>query len=326
MSDTTGRLFLGVDTSNYTTSLALCGGGKLIKSVRRLLPVKDGECGLRQSDAVFLHTKALPELANELFSDPAYRPERLAAVGVSEKPRDAEGSYMPCFLAGISFAAAVSDAMRLPLFTFSHQAGHLMAGIATADHPEHTDLSPHKPFLAFHVSGGTTEALLVTPNVTSFSCKIVGGTTDASAGQIIDRCGVMLGLPFPCGKALDALSLTSDDRTKPKSSVSSTFFSLSGLQNQFEALHKGGASAEAVARFVFLSIAENLLRCTENLRKEYGELPVLYVGGVMSNTLIRERLSPLPGVSFASAGFSTDNAFGTALLSEKQYIRQGGAL
>ena len=305
------KLTLGVDTSNYTTSLALCRDGEIIKSVRRLLPVSDGKCGLRQSDAVFLHTKALPELADELFAGDEYSKEDLCAVGVSATPRDAEGSYMPCFLAGVSFATAVSLSCGVPLYRFSHQAGHIMAGLLSSGVGDY----PTKPFYAFHVSGGTTEALLVTPRDGTYLCEIIGGTNDASAGQIIDRTGVLFGLPFPCGAALDKLASSSEKVLPIQSRVTGGYFSLSGLQNKCEKFHADGETDADIARFLFGSIARNLQRATENIRAERGHAPVLYVGGVMSNSIIRAVLAKQKDVLFASPALSSDNACGIAALT-----------
>ena len=311
MTDT----YLGIDTSNYTTSLALCGGGKIIKSVRRLLPVKQGECGLRQSDAVFLHIKALPELSEELFSSELFVPGSLRGVGVSVSPRDAAGSYMPCFLAGVSFAAAAANSCRVPIYNFSHQAGHIMAGIYSSGRSELAESG----FLCYHVSGGTTEALYVKSAGDSFSCEICGGTTDASAGQIIDRAGVYAGLEFPAGKHLEKLALESSDK-KIGLCVSEKdgYFSMSGLQNKFEKYMQSGLSINDAARFVFESIAVALSRSLVSLRNKYGKnVPALFVGGVCSNSIIREILLKNESVYFASPELSSDNACGTALLCER---------
>ncbi len=308
------NLYLGVDTSNYTTSLALCADGKIIKNVRRLLPVADGACGLRQSDAVFLHTRALPELAEELFCDDTYAVSNLAGVGVSVAPRDAVGSYMPCFLAGISFASGIALSHRIPLYRFSHQAGHVMAAIASSGAPEQFT----GDFLSFHVSGGTTEALYVKNRNFHFDFTVTGGTNDASAGQIIDRAGVLLKLPFPCGKALDELSQKSEKKLPCGAlKTDGAYFSMSGLQNKFEKFVSSGENPADCAAFLFESISRALIKSTMALRETYGKLPVLFAGGVMSNSLIRARLENLENVYFASRELSSDNACGTALLCEK---------
>lgn len=310
------QLFLGVDTSNYTTSLCLVKDGKVIASIRRLLDVKPGSSGLRQSDAVFLHTKALPCLSKELFeSVKDYSSSDLTAVGVSSKPRDAKDSYMPCFLAGVSYASAISHALSIPLYTFSHQAGHIKAALYTCDF----EPGLNEKFISFHISGGTTEALLTTKTSVSYECEIVGGTNDASAGQMIDRAGVALNLQFPCGKALDYISKNSTKKLPLCVSSNGTYFSMSGLENKVQKYLDDGENPSDIALFLFESIAKSLEKCLVSLRDKYGNLPVVFAGGVMSNTIIRNRLSKLDNVYFATPEYSTDNACGTALLTYDNY-------
>ena len=194
---------LGFDTSNYTTSIAAFNG-ETGKNCSRLLDVRPGELGLRQSDALFSHIQRLPELADRLFADVDAR--EIAAVGVSTRPRAVEGSYMPCFLAGVSQAKVLANALHVPLFEFSHQQGHIAAACWSAERMDLLD----RPHLAWHLSGGTTELLLVEPDGLELKARRIGGTTDLSAGQLIDRTGQMLELGFPAGKALDRLSADSD--------------------------------------------------------------------------------------------------------------------
>ena len=311
------NFFLGVDTSNYTTSLCLVCDGKVVKSVRKLLPVKNGEKGLRQSDAVFHHTKALPELSEELFSGIDMSDGRLCAVGVSSRPRDAEGSYMPCFLAGYSYASGIAHSHNIPMYTFSHQSGHIAAAVYSSG--KDFSFFEELPFISFHVSGGTTEALNTAFNGETYLCKIVGGTNDASCGQIIDRAGVEMGLCFPCGKELDTLSKNSTKKLPLCVSFKDGYFSMSGLQNKAEKFLSDGEAKEDIAMFLFRSIASAIKKSSLHLRELYGNRPILYAGGVMSNSVIRKELGTLGNVYFASPELSCDNACGTALLAYKKF-------
>lgn len=311
--------FIGIDTSNYTTSLCLVCDGKVVANVRQLLPVKQGEKGLRQSDAVFLHTKALPLLSAELFSEYDISDGRLCAVGVSSKPRDAENSYMPCFLAGISYASAIAHSNKIPIYEFSHQSGHISAAVYSSGQNE--EIFENTKFISFHVSGGTTEALLTEFDGETYRCEICGGTNDASCGQMIDRAGVKMGMAFPCGKELDKLSENSSKKLKPVVSMKDAYFSMSGLENKVEFFMKSGEEYSDIAAFLFESIASALEKSSLHLRKVYGNLPIIYAGGVMSNSIIRERLSALDGTYFASVELSSDNACGTALLAYKKYMK-----
>lgn len=220
--------FLGIDTSNYTTSAAIYESHhNVLLQEKMLLPVKKGEKGIRQSDAVFHHTVQLPEIIDKLFKKTGKRD--ISAVGVSYAPRRLEGSYMPCFLTGISAATAVSRALSVPLYRFSHQEGHIAAALYSAGRLELLN----EPFIAFHVSGGTTEAVLVNPdNEHIINAEIVASSSDLKAGQAIDRVGVMLSLGFPAGPELEKLSEKSNAVFKIKPSMKNTDCSLSGVENK----------------------------------------------------------------------------------------------
>ena len=320
-------LFLGVDTSNYTTSAALVGEDvEVLLNCKLPLPVKEGERGLRQSDAVFHHVKNLPTAAREVREALKNAPEhRLAAVGCSATPRDAEGSYMPCFLAGLSSAEMTAAAAGIPLYRFSHQAGHVMAALvsATSGAADEREKYLKEPFLAFHVSGGTTDLLLCEPDDEKI-LKIteIGGSRDINAGQAIDRTGVLMGLSFPAGAAMDKAACAYEGRTAiPRISVDGTRANLSGIENKAQQLWEKTGDVGEVSAMTFGFLTRTLEEMTKNALKQHGNLPVLYAGGVMSSVFIRRMLSRY-GL-FADAAFSSDNAAGTAALAAYKWKRSG---
>ena len=304
-------MVVGFDTSNYTTSIA-CFDGVEGVNCSQLLPVKQGELGLRQSDAVFHHTKSLPELSGRLFS---HVQGTIEAVGVSTRPRAVDGSYMPCFMVGYSHAKMLSDAYRVPLFEVSHQQGHVAASLWSAKRMDLMD-TPH---LAWHLSGGTTELLLVEPEGKNVRCTRIGGTTDISAGQLIDRTGVMLGLPFPAGKHLDALSSTSQGREVFKVKCPDMEFSLSGVQNKVQQFHSGN-DAETAA-YALRCVAYAVRKATENALKRYPGLEVVFSGGVASNSMLRKLTEDLNPV-YCEPRYSADNAMGVAVLTHR-FLEEG---
>lgn len=311
-------LSLGIDTSNYTTSVALARGGRIIANLKAPLPVKEGECGLRQSDALFAHIKNLPTLAESLRE--ALAGEKPTVVGVSCRPRHVDGSYMPCFLGGVAAAETVAASLGVPLYRFSHQCGHLRAAMYAAE----WDALRYTEFGAFHISGGTTEMLYVKGHADGFTAEIIGGTRDLNAGQLIDRIGVMLGLSFPCGPALERLAMTN---TQPvphrRVKTEAGYIHLSGLENISRKLYEESKDAALVAAFVLQYLADAVVAMSRDLRAMRGEdTPILYAGGVMSNSLIREAVTAkLRNVRFATPAFSADNAAGIALLAEEAACR-----
>ena len=304
---------IGFDTSNYTTSVA-CFDGTDGHNVSKLLPVKQGELGLRQSDAVFAHIKSLPELSDRLFSH--VDPGSVEAIGVSTRPRAVEGSYMPCFMVGYSHAKMLSDYLHVPLIEVSHQQGHVAASLWSAGYMELMD----QPHLAWHLSGGTTELLLVEPEGRNVRCTRIGGTTDISAGQLIDRTGQLLHLPFPSGKHLDALSKEADSKEVFRVKCNGCEFSLSGVQNKVQQFHQRELNPTETAAYALRCIAGAVLTATQNALKSYPGMRVVFSGGVASNSMLRETLQPLNPV-FSQPQYSTDNAMGVAVLAHR--IQEG---
>ena len=300
---------IGFDTSNYTTSVAYFDGENGL-NCSKLLPVKQGELGLRQSDAVFAHIKGLPELSGRLFSH--ISADSIRAVGVSTRPRAVDGSYMPCFMVGYTHAKLLSDTLHVPLFEFSHQQGHVAASLWSAGHLE----LMAQPHLAWHLSGGTTELLLVEPDGKNVRCTRIGGTSDISAGQLIDRTGKLLELPFPSGKHLDALSQQAQGREVFKVKCPEMEFSLSGVQNKVEAFHRNGGDGAETAAYALRCVCYAVMQATKNALKAYPGLRVVFSGGVASNSMLRRELQILDPI-FSEPQFSTDNAMGIAVLTAR---------
>lgn len=318
------KCFVGIDTSNYTTSLAVCDeDGEILLNLRKLLSVKEGERGLRQSDAVFEHVRNMPvhtEKARELLSNCD-----VCAVACSSKPRDAAESYMPCFLAGKNTAYAMASVLGVPTYEFSHQNGHIMAAAYSSG--KHTELLK-SPFCAFHISGGTTEILRVTPTFDSriFTAELVGGTNDLNAGQAIDRTGVLMGIKFPCGKEMESLAAEYCGKVpSPKISVKGLNCDLSGLESLAAKLYGETRDKRLVSKFVLDFLSRTFIKMTENLLDMYPDTPLLYAGGVMSNKYLQACIGERFKSSFATPEFSADNAAGIALLCRERYIRGGNA-
>ena len=300
-------MVLGLDTSNYTTSAAAFDGVSG-KNCSRLLDVREGELGLRQSDALFSHVKRLPELMEKLFAEISR--DEIRAVGASTRPRAVQGSYMPCFLAGSSQAQNLAMVLDVPFYAFSHQQGHIAAACWSADRMDLMD-TPH---LAWHLSGGTTELLLVTPGNKNVNAEKIGGTQDISAGQLIDRTGNTLGLRFPSGKELDRLSRESDCKERFKVKLNGLTFSFSGLENKMHAFYETTHSPADTAKYVLNCVCSCIVSVTREALKQYPGFPVVFSGGVASNAQLRQSCRGFEAV-FPPPEFSTDNAMGIAVLT-----------
>ena len=306
---------LGFDTSNYTTSAAVFGDGTA-ENRGRLLTVPEGALGLRQSDALFQHVKRLHLMVEQLRADGAVG--EIAAVGASVQPRAVEGSYMPCFLVGEGEGRTLAAALGVPFYPCSHQQGHIAAAAWSAGRADLLD----KPHLAWHLSGGTTELLRVEPEGHTVRAEAVGGTSAIAAGQLVDRAGVLLGLPFPAGKALDALYPEADDTSFFRVKLNDLTFSLSGMENKVKELLERGEKPANIARFTIDTVMNVLVRATEEAQKRWPGLPVLCSGGVASNRQIRAAMEKNCGAVFAQPQYATDNALGVAILVHRALERE----
>ncbi len=304
-------LTLGFDTSNYAASLAVfdTDAGEVVCDTKQLLPVRPGQLGLRQSDALFHQTVLLPQLLEKIAAGAPL--SAIGAVGVSAKPRPAESSYMPCFLAGVSAAAAFAAARGVPLVKTTHQQGHAAAALFAAGGAALFGAAA----LVFHVSGGTTDLLLYGADG---SIETLGTSSDLYAGQAVDRLGVRLGFAFPAGAQVSALAAECDADVRPRASVQGLTCSLSGLENQCIKLLEEGKDPACVCRYCLLCVAETLLRMAKAAQAQYPGLPVVFAGGVMSSTVIRDYVTKrLPGAYFVPGRFASDNAIGVAILAAK---------
>ncbi len=302
---------LGIDTSNYTTSAAITdGNGNILSDQRMLLDVKSGNKGLRQQDAVFQHIRNLPVLLETVFSDVSGTD--IGAICVSSKPRSVEGSYMPCFMAGKSFAAALSHALDVPLFETSHQDGHMAAA---AYHVMSEDIG-HYVFC--HLSGGTCEIL------DGKTMEILGGSLDISFGQLLDRTGVLLGMKFPCGKALDEMALSAEKQTAVLSGIRCTdgTFNLSGIETQIRKHIACETADDAFVREIFTRITRCLAGAVTQACENAGTKNILFAGGVSSSRFIRQQLGNyMNGYScfFGQQELCSDNAVGAALVGGRKW-------
>lgn len=316
------RLFLGIDTSNYKTSLAVIDdSASVVFEKSELLEVKPGSRGLRQSEAFYQHSMRLPGYIEEaLDSVPV---SNIQAIGYSARPRRQQGSYMPCFNAGINTAKIMSAALSLPAYSFSHQEGHAAAIMPT-------DEADRLVFM--HLSGGTTEFLLCEQDDLGYDMQIVGGTKDISFGQLLDRAGVALGYPFPSGRYLDEIALDHIDHDPtspvgfPRARIDDGYFNLSGPETKLlKYIEKQGLSADdpvalaPVVSELFRYISDILTSSADQLSEKHGISKLYMAGGVASSAAIRKIVgnnSDLD-IRFGDPVLSGDNAVGIARLAKR---------
>lgn len=306
------KVVLGIDTSSYTTSMCLLGEDGSIKAdERKILEVASGSRGLRQSEALFQHVQNIPLLTEKLVF--ALDGHELVSIGVSEKPRPQEESYLPVFLPGLSLAQALSHLLGIPYHGITHQETHIWGGIGSAAGPHSGE------FLAMHLSGGTTELTVVKRDeqTNRLQIRLLGGTLDLHAGQFVDRLGVKMGLPFPSGPSLEKLAHLTTESISVPTFHKDGMVSFSGPLTALERL-VGQAAPESCARACLMSIARTLVKWIRWAEKRHPSRELLVVGGVASNQIIRQVLHKQLSnwhLYFAAPVYSVDNAYGAAFFS-----------
>lgn len=306
-------LVLGIDTSNYKTSLAFTDVNRsILMDSRKSLVVKQGERGLRQSHALFQHMENFPTMLINLFHQ--IDKNRIGAISVSSRPRPIEGSYMPVFKAGVNYGSVLAASLGVPFFEFSHQEGHLEA-------VKNGSFSDEDEFLAYHLSGGTCELLYVNGN----SIDIIGGSKDISFGQVLDRIGVSLNMTFPAGENLDMLAIKAVDINSPllkKIPIDGLYINLSGIETQCQREIIQNNCVEGLIYELFMKMSECLCILTEKAILETGCNKILFTGGVAASKFIRNKIisnfdcKPVK-IEFGNPNMSTDNAVGISLLGGK---------
>lgn len=248
-----------------------------------------------QADLHAVYGGVVPEIASrshvEVISQLSER--ALNVAGITKKDLDAVAvSYAPgligAVLVGVNFAKSVALALNIPLIPVHHIRGHI-----AANYIAFPELEP--PFLCLAISGGNT--MLV--DVRGYTdMKIVGSTRDDAAGECFDKTARVLGLPYPGGKHVDALSKAGDD-TKyalPRSHVEGNPYdmSFSGLKTAVVNLvHNAEQKGETLDRESLCAsfsraVSESLVPRTMQLSRELGYKKIAVAGGVAANSRIRE--------------------------------------
>ena len=215
----------------------------------------------------------------------------------------------------------VAALLGVPCFASNHQRGHLEAAMVDSG-------AEPGALLALHLSGGTTELLAYDGE----RITLLGGSLDLHAGQLVDRVGVALGLPFPAGPHLEELAVrgTSQARIPVSMEQGGLYCHLSGAETQLQRwITAGEMPAEHIAREAYDLLARTVARLLDGACRRTGARQALVVGGVASSALLRrlvgDRLSRLRSpvrVLYGQAQYSADNAAGVASIGMRRYLEE----
>jgi N6-L-threonylcarbamoyladenine synthase len=234
-------------------------------------------------------------------------------------------------LVGTSFAKGFALSMGIPLIEVNHLQAHVLVHFI---HKENKGKNPDFPFLCLLVSGGHTQIILMKSHL---EMEILGNTIDDAAGEAFDKCGKLMGLPYPAGPVIDTLASSGNKKafhfSKPV--VRGLDFSFSGLKTSFlyflrdrikedpDFIEKNKADLCASLQHTIVTIlTAKLVKASQ----ETGIKEIGIAGGVSANSELRETVITEAekrkwDLFIPEFSFTTDNAAMIGITGYYKYLR-----
>jgi N6-L-threonylcarbamoyladenine synthase len=267
------------------------------------------------------HVRAVQPVVEKALADAATRPDELDGVAVTAGP-----GLIGSLLVGLCFGKSLAWALGVPVTGVDHLEAHVFASLLDEEIPF--------PYVSLLVSGGHTSLFRVTG---WGEVELLGGTRDDAAGEAFDKGAKMLGLPYPGGVSIDALSGKGDRNRHsfPRPRLPGTRdFSFSGLKTAlrtFLASPEGEtARVEDVAASFQEAVVSVLAEKAVAVASAEGIPRLVLAGGVAANSRLRELSASLGEragvrVHLPAKSLCTDNAAMVGVLAERKLQRGGGS-
>ena len=214
---------LGIESSCDDTSASVICDGKVLSNLIANQEIHKSFGGVVPELASRAHQQNIIPVVNQAILNANIDKKQLNAIAYTRGP-----GLLGSLLVGSSFSKSLSMGLNIPLIEVNHMQGHLLANFIE----DCGETKPNFPFIGVTISGGHTQIVLVKDY---FKMEIIGETLDDAIGETFDKCGKMLGLPYPAGPHIDKESESGDIKkysfTKPK--VEYLNYSFSGLKTGF---------------------------------------------------------------------------------------------
>lgn len=192
---------LGIETScDETAAAVVCGGERLLSNVvSSQIAVHQPYGGVVPELASREHLRAIVPVVRAALDEADKTYESIDAIAVTQGP-----GLAGALLVGISYAKALAFALPKPLITVNHLEGHIHAVLLEERQKGNFEIV--FPVLALVVSGGHTHLFVAQERVHGWTYENIGRTRDDAAGEAYDKVAKLLGLGYPGGPVIDALS------------------------------------------------------------------------------------------------------------------------
>jgi N6-L-threonylcarbamoyladenine synthase len=320
-------IILGIESSCDDTSAAVLHNTTLLSSVIASQAVHEKYGGVIPELASRAHQQNIVPVVDTALKEAGITIDKVDAIAFTRGP-----GLLGSLMVGTSFAKGLSIANNIPMVEVNHLHGHILSHFV--DLPDRELPHPEYPFLCLLVSGGHTQIVKVdAPD----KMEIVGTTIDDAAGEALDKCAKVMGLPYPGGPVIDRLAKEGDKNAfkfaKPR--IEGFNYSFSGLKTSFlytlrdqvavdpDFIEKNKADLCASLLHTVVDIlADKLVKAA----KEFGIRDIALGGGVSANSALRARIEAegkrhqwrtfLPELKF-----TTDNAAMIAVAGYYRYLR-----
>ncbi len=315
-------LILGIESSCDETAAAVVKNGRQVLSsiISSQIEIHTQYGGVVPEIASRKHIENIDEVIENALVKAGVTFDDIDAIAVTYGP-----GLIGALLVGVAEAKALAYALNKPLVGVHHIEGHV-----SANYIENTEFEP--PFLCMIVSGGHTHLVRVSDYG---KYEIVGRTRDDAAGEAFDKVARAIGLGYPGGPKIDAVSKEGDDKAYvfPQAKIEDApyDFSFSGVKsavlNVINGLKMKGEEIDVanIAASFQKSVVDVIVDHTIKAAMEFGYDKVALAGGVAANSCLRETMKKAceeKGLTlcYPSPILCTDNAAMIACAGYYEYI------
>lgn len=220
-----GITILGIESSCDDTSAAVIRDGYLLSNLISSQELHRVYGGVVPELASRAHQINIVPVVDRALKEAGVEIQDISAVAFTRGP-----GLIGSLLVGVSFAKGLALARDIPLIEVNHLHAHVLAHFIKRKDKENR--IPSFPFLCLLVSGGHTQLIVVRDY---YTMELIGNTIDDAAGEAFDKCGKLMGLPYPAGPVIDKLAASGNKNAFrfAKPSVPGLDFSFSGLKTSF---------------------------------------------------------------------------------------------
>jgi N6-L-threonylcarbamoyladenine synthase len=322
-----GVTILAIESSCDDTSAAVVRDGYILSNLTASQDIHRSYGGVVPELASRAHQANIVPVIDQAIKKAGISIEEISAIAFTRGP-----GLLGSLLVGTSFAKGFAVARKIPLIEVNHLQAHVLAHFILEKGRENS--VPSFPFLCLLVSGGHTQLIIVKSHQ---EMEVIGNTIDDAAGEAFDKCGKVMGFPYPAGPIIDKLAIEGNKNafrfSKPV--VRGLNFSFSGLKTNFlyflrdkikddpDFIERNKTDLCASLQHTIINILVGKL-IKASIQTDINEIGI--AGGVSANSGLRDSIQSEAvkrnwNLFIPSFSFTTDNAAMIGITGYYKYLR-----